>query len=97
MVIEEFFKALKKGRSIEKRQLESYHALSVARAVFIPVEWRLSLIRSISRKFPNAPASTVATDVRLHLLKHELKLAVLPKPPRTPHVLSPNSAVTPKK
>jgi hypothetical protein len=78
-VIEEFFKALKTGCSIEKRQLESYAALSVALAVFLPVAWKLLLARSLSRKVPNAPATTVASDIQLNLLRHKLNLDALPK------------------
>lgn len=78
-IVEEFFKALKTGCNIEKRQLGSYHALSVALAVFIPVAWRLLLVRSIARKIPRAAAKTVASDVQLHLLRHKLKLPDLPK------------------
>jgi len=77
-VVEEFFKALKTGCSIEKRQLESYHALSVALAVFLPVAWRILLARSLSRKIPDAPANVVASEVQLHLLRHRLKLKALP-------------------
>jgi hypothetical protein len=77
-VIEEFFKALKSGCSIEKRQLESYDALSVALGVFLPVAWRLLLARSLSRAIPNAPALIVATKVQLELLRHKLKLKQLP-------------------
>jgi hypothetical protein len=78
-VIEEFFKALKTGCGIEKRQLESYHGLSLALAVFIPVAWRLLLLRSISRKIPNAPARTVASDIQLQLLRHRFKLDAIPR------------------
>jgi hypothetical protein len=78
-VIEEFFKALKTGCSIEKRQLETYHALSVALAMFIPVAWRLLLARSISRASPLAPASIIANDVQLKLLKHKFGLADTPQ------------------
>lgn len=78
-VIEEFFKALKTGCSIEKRQLESYAALSLALAVFLPVAWRLLLARSLSRKVPDAPATIVATETQLHLLRHKLNLGALPE------------------
>lgn len=78
-VIEEFFKALKTGCSIEKRQLESYHALSLALAVFVPIASRLLLIRSISRKLPSAPANVLLTDVQLQLLKYKFDLPTLPK------------------
>jgi len=79
-VIEEFFKALKTGCSIEKRQLESYDALSVALGVFLPVAWRLLLARSLSRAIPNAPATIIATKTQLELLRHKLKLK---EPPAT--------------
>jgi hypothetical protein len=79
-LIEEFFKALKTGCSFEKRQLESFHALSNALAVFSAVAWRLLLARAISRAYPNARASSVLSELELHLLTHRLKL---PKPPPT--------------
>jgi len=55
-VIEEFFKALKTGCQIEKRQLESYHSLSNALAVFLPLAVRLLAIRSAGRVSPDAPS-----------------------------------------
>ena len=79
-VIEEFFKALKTGCAFEKRQLESFHALSNALAVFSAVAWRMLLARAISRAYPGAKASSVLSKVELHLLTHRLKL---PKPPST--------------
>lgn len=45
--IEEFFKALKTGCAYEKRQLESYDALSNALAIFSVIAWRLLLARSV--------------------------------------------------
>lgn len=78
-VIEEFFKALETGCAIEKRQLESYQALSVALAVFLPVAWRLLLARSLSRVKPDAPATLVATEIGLELLRHKQNLASVPK------------------
>jgi hypothetical protein len=72
-IIEEFFKALKSGCSIEKRQLESYHALSMALSMFIPIAWRLLLARSVSRATPTSPASVVATQLQLTLLRQRLK------------------------
>lgn len=74
-VIEEFFKALKSGCSIEKRQLESYHALSMALSMFIPIAWRLLLARSVSRATPTSPATVVANAVQLELLRQRLKSA----------------------
>jgi hypothetical protein len=71
--IEEFFKALKSGCSIEKRQLESYKALTVALAIFIPIAWRMLLLRSLSRSCPDAPATTVLNNVQLRVLAVKLK------------------------
>jgi hypothetical protein len=79
-VIEEFFKALKTGCSFEKRQLESFHTLSNALAVFSAVAWRMLLARAISRAYPGAKASSVLSEIELQLLTHRLKL---PKPPST--------------
>jgi hypothetical protein len=78
-VVEELFKALKTGCAFEKRQLESYGALSIALSVFLPIAWRLLLARSISRVAPNAPATLVATKVQLKLLRFKLHLAACPK------------------
>jgi hypothetical protein len=78
--IEEYFKALKTGCAFEKRQLESFHALSNALAVFLPVAWKLLLARSLCRAHPEAPASTLLNDVQLLLLMHKLKLD---EPPTT--------------
>ena len=79
-VIEEYFKALKTGCSLEKRQLESYDALSRALALFVPIAWRLLLARGIARARPDSAASTVLTRTELTVLQHRLDLEV---PPRT--------------
>jgi hypothetical protein len=71
--IEEFFKALKSGCAIEKRQLESYEALTIALAIFIPIAWRMLLLRSLSRTCPEAPASAVLNDVQLRVLARKLR------------------------
>lgn len=77
-VIEEFFKALKTGCALEKRQLESYRALSNALALFIPVAWRLLLARSLARNNPDAPARIVLTPIQLRLVTHKLQLKTPP-------------------
>jgi hypothetical protein len=78
-VIEEYFKALKTGCSIEKRQLESYEALANALALLVPVAWRMLLARSAARTSPNAPAKTAFESTELIVLKHRLKLKTPPK------------------
>lgn len=79
-VIEEFFKALKTGCAFEKRQLESYHALSNALAVFSVVAWRMLLARAVSRAQPTAKSRTVFSESQLRILQLRLKL---PRPPAT--------------
>ncbi len=67
--IEEFFKALKTGCSIEERQLESLHALENALAIFLPIAWRLLLLRSLSRRSDDEPASLALTSTQLEVLQ----------------------------
>lgn len=68
-VIEEYFKALKTGCAIERRQLESAHALQNALAVFAPVAWLLLRLRSISRARPTSPGSNLFSTKQLTLLR----------------------------
>jgi hypothetical protein len=77
-IIEEFFKSLKTGCSFEKRQLESFHALSNALAVFSIVAWRMLLARAVARAYPERAATSVLSQTQLRLLQHRLKLPKLP-------------------
>jgi hypothetical protein len=70
--IEEFFKALKTGCSIEKRQLTSFDALVNALAVFIPIAWRMLLLRSRAKDEPDAQSVTLTPD-ELVVLRHYSK------------------------
>ncbi len=72
-VIEDFFKALKTGCDYENRQLESEHTLSNALAIFVPIAWRLLLIRSLSRSSAEAPASDALTATQIEVLVAENK------------------------
>lgn len=67
-IIEEFFKALKTGCAFEKRQLESFHALMNALAVFSVIAWRLLLLRAVARQAPHTPASAALTGRQLRML-----------------------------
>jgi hypothetical protein len=78
-VIEEYFRVLKTGCAFERRQLESSHALTNALALFIPVAWQLLLARSLCRTDPDAPATTLLTDVQILLITQQLRLASPPK------------------
>lgn len=68
-VIEEFFKALKTGCSFEKRQLESFKTLTTALAVFVPVAWKLLLMRSLAQSRPEGPPSIVLTPIQIDFLE----------------------------
>jgi hypothetical protein len=83
--IEEFFKALKSGCCIEKRQLESLHALLNAMALFIPIAWQLLRLRVLARQ--DAPASLALTTEQLEVLRAANPKACLPSNPSAREVL----------
>jgi hypothetical protein len=66
--IEEFFKALKTGCALEARQLESYHALTNALALFMPIAWQMLLLRHWARQSPDAPASCALSRTQQAIL-----------------------------
>jgi hypothetical protein len=82
--IEEYFKALKTGCALEHRQLESEHALQNAMAVFVPVAWRLLLLRNLSRHAPSAPASIALTLLQIQALRGYLRLRLKQDLPQRP-------------
>jgi hypothetical protein len=67
-VIEELFKALKTGCQIEKRQMESYGALRIALALFLPIAVRLLVLRDAARSEPDAPCAALSAR-QLQLLR----------------------------
>ena len=67
--IEEFFKALKTGCSIEKRQLTNYDGLSRALALFLPVAWHLLALRTAAQQLVSVPAGKVLTPLQLTVLR----------------------------
>jgi hypothetical protein len=68
-VVEELFKALKTGCRFERRQLESYHSITNALAIFLPIAARMLELRSSARAEPDAPCTQFA-DAQVHLLRH---------------------------
>jgi hypothetical protein len=68
-LVEEFFKALKTGCGIEKRQLESYHALRNYLAMTIPIAWSLLLLRDTATNTPDAPAEAVLSPDQVELFR----------------------------
>ena len=73
-VVEEFFKALKTGCAFETRQLESFHALSNALSMFIPIAWKMLLARSLTRTSNNAPPTSLLSPTQLQLLAIRFEL-----------------------
>lgn len=68
-VIEEFFKALKSGCAIEKRQLESVHSITNLLAVSLPIAWLLLRLRHLSRDTPDQSAATVLSPPTMTCLR----------------------------
>jgi hypothetical protein len=81
-VIEEYFKALKTGCAIEKRQLESSQGLQNTLAVFVPIAWRLLRMRSLSRRDDATPATEVLTPAMIVCLRTALRKRGKPLPPK---------------
>ena len=86
-VVEEYFKALKTGCAYERRQLMSLRALLNALALFVPVAWRLLLLRTAARQTPTAPASDYLQQDEIDLLRWRSKRVKLPERPTVEQVL----------
>jgi hypothetical protein len=82
-MIEEFFKALKTGCSLEERQFESKHALLNLLAMFLPIAVHLLWLRTCARDAPDLPATEVFTPLQLTVLRHRSHR----KMPESPTVL----------
>ncbi len=67
-LIEEYFKALKTGCALQKRQQESSDSLHNVLALLMPVAYRLLRMRHVARYSPQAAASTVLTSTQLEVL-----------------------------
>lgn len=94
-VIEEYFKALKTGCAVERRQLESFRALANALAVFTVIAWRLLLLRSVARVRPDAAASEALTDQQVRVLRDlsrvedpRVRKVTIPTTPTAQHALA---------
>ena len=78
--IEEFFKALKTGCAYEKRQLETFHALRNALALFAPLAWQLLLLRTEAQHRPRTPASVVLGEDHIAVLRAAGRRPLPPQP-----------------
>jgi hypothetical protein len=81
-LIEEYFKALKTGCAFEKRQLTSLPALLRALAIFIPMAWRLLVLRHMGRATPPQPVGDVLDQTQRLLLRKLLARRNYHLPPR---------------
>ena len=73
-LVEEFFKALKSGCAMEKRQLESLDAMLNALAIFTPIAVEMLKLRYLSRHAPNVPAEQVLRPLQLQILAKKVKM-----------------------
>lgn len=80
-MIEEFFKALKTGCAIERRQLESREALLNALGVSIPIAARMLALRHLARTEPTTPAVNILSPVELDALRVIARRTPLPRAP----------------
>lgn len=78
--IEEYFKALKTGCDFESRQLGDYEGLVNLLATFAPIAYRALLIRSESRRVPDADAATVLTPDHIAVLRAKGRTKLSEKP-----------------
>jgi len=79
-IIEDFFKALKTGCALEKRQVESYSAMCRVLSLLAPIACRLLLLRAALRDAPDAKASILFDVVELRLIAEaQVKQAPIPK------------------
>lgn len=72
-IIEDYFKALKTGCAFEKRQLTTFDGLVRALALFIPMAWRLLVLRHLGRADSLLPVGRYLNAEPLHLLRKLLR------------------------
>jgi hypothetical protein len=68
-VIEEYFKALKTGCAIEKRQADNWNSMQNVLALLTPIAWNLLRLRTLSRTDSSASATAVLTKLQLKILR----------------------------
>lgn len=68
-VIEEYFKALKTGCAVERRQLESFDALVNCLGMFMPIAAKMLALRTCARLRPDEPATTLLSQSELGALR----------------------------
>lgn len=68
-IIEDYFKALKTGCAFERRQLTTFDGLVRALAIFIPMAWRLLVLRHLGRAPTPPPIGERFDAEQLRLLR----------------------------
>ena len=81
-LIEEYFKALKTGCAFETRQLTTFAGLVRALAIFIPMAWRLLVLRYLGRAAAALPVARCLDAEQLGLLRKLLDQRRHHLPPR---------------
>jgi hypothetical protein len=71
-IIEEFFKALKTGCRLEKRQMDSAAAMLRMVAFLLPSAWRLLLLRSAAHQMPDLAWHHLLTPLEFRILQRML-------------------------
>ena len=79
-LIEEYFKALKTGCALERRQMESYDALKKVLAILAPIACRLLYLRGLDRSKPKTHAAAAFSKIELALLQRAPATRGLPAP-----------------
>lgn len=79
-LIEEYFKALKTGCAISKRQLETYNAMINLLAIFAPIAWQMLALRDWARSVPDAPATVALSPTQIQVLRVCGSVALSPTP-----------------
>lgn len=73
-LIEEFFKALKTGCMMEKRELDSLQTLTNTLALCIPIAAHLLALRHLARETPDEPASKILSPEQIKILQKKARL-----------------------
>lgn len=86
-IIEDFFKALKTGCALEKRQIDSYSAMCRVLSLLAPIACRLLLLRAAFRHVPSSKANLLFDTAELTLIA-EAQVRPEPVPKTTGQALT---------
>jgi hypothetical protein len=79
-LIEEYFKALKSGCAIERRQVGSYEGLVKVLGIFMPIAYRLLLVRHLADRQPDADATRAFSETELYIMANAPSNRGMPPP-----------------